>query len=53
MGYTFPKDGKLGERPLRHLVLTFGERVRGPLILGAGRFQGLGLCLPLPEEPSR
>jgi CRISPR-associated protein Csb2 len=26
------------------------RRVRGPLILGAGRFRGLGLCLPLDEE---
>jgi CRISPR-associated protein Csb2 len=52
-GYRFPRDSALAQRPLRHLVLTFEQPVRGPVIVGAGRFQGLGLCLPLPDENSR
>jgi CRISPR-associated protein Csb2 len=27
-----------------HLVLEFGELVGGPLIIGAGRYRGMGLC---------
>ncbi len=33
-------------RPLRHAVITFAAPVTGPVVLGAGRFRGLGLCLP-------
>ncbi|HUZ11876.1 MAG TPA: type I-U CRISPR-associated protein Csb2 [Caulobacteraceae bacterium] len=36
----------LRSRPLTHAVIDFGQRVAGPVILGAGRFCGLGLCLP-------
>lgn len=35
------------ERVLVHVRLRFAERVRGPILLGAGRYQGLGLCLPV------
>lgn len=35
-----------------HAVLTFAERVTGPLLLGAGRFRGYGFCRPLREELS-
>lgn len=45
--WTFPKGSKFRDRPRRHIVLRFGEPVRGPLILGAGRYHGFGLCLPL------
>ena len=45
-----PRDSLYRSRPLVHLVLHFQQPVRGPLILGAGRFRGLGLCLPLDEE---
>lgn len=37
-------------RPSRfhiHASLKFGEPVAGPLLLGAGRFRGYGLCLPV------
>jgi CRISPR-associated protein Csb2 len=37
----------LADRPLFHATLRFDKPVCGPLILGAGRFFGLGLCLPL------
>jgi CRISPR-associated protein Csb2 len=34
-----------------HAVLSFAEPVRGPVIVGAGRYRGYGLCRPLrPEE---
>ena len=33
-----------------HAVLTFPEKVRGPMLLGAGRYFGLGLLQPLREE---
>lgn len=42
-----PKDSPYRGRPLVHLVLDFLRPVQGPLILGAGRFRGLGVCLPL------
>jgi CRISPR-associated protein Csb2 len=44
-------------RPATHAVLHFDRPVRGPVILGAGRFFGLGLCRPFkikadePAEP--
>lgn len=43
----------VGARQLRrmlvHVDLTFAELVRGPIILGSGRFFGYGLCWPHPE----
>ncbi len=44
-----PWPGRRG-RPARvrvHAEILFDEPVRGPLLLGAGRYFGLGLCLPL------
>ncbi|MBV8777994.1 MAG: type I-U CRISPR-associated protein Cas5/Cas6, partial [Alphaproteobacteria bacterium] len=41
----------LATRQLVHAVIEFRDPVAGPLILGAGRFVGLGLCLPLDAEP--
>jgi CRISPR-associated protein Csb2 len=49
--WSFPRDSRLSGRPRRHVFIRFAERVRGPLILGAGRYQGFGLCLPV-EEPN-
>ena len=37
----------LRSRRLTHAVIRFREPVAGPLLLGAGRFVGLGLCRPL------
>ena len=42
------KDGKPIRRQLVHAALTFDEEVAGPLMLGAGRFLGLGLMRPIP-----
>jgi len=40
----------LADRQLIHAVVVFSEPVAGPVILGAGRFVGLGLCRPLEAE---
>jgi CRISPR-associated protein Csb2 len=49
--WSFPPGAKFADRPRRHVVLRFTDAVAGPVILGAGRFHGLGLCLPLAPEP--
>ncbi|HTW30436.1 MAG TPA: type I-U CRISPR-associated protein Csb2 [Candidatus Sulfotelmatobacter sp.] len=43
MGWTLP--GFLANRLLTHAVIEFSEPVEGPVIVGAGRFVGLGLFL--------
>ncbi len=45
-----PDESALADRPRRHVVLYFAEPVAGPVLLGAGRFRGLGLCRPVAEE---
>ena len=40
------RDGRPVRRQLVHAALTFARPVVGPLMLGAGRFQGLGLMRP-------
>ncbi|HWP94788.1 MAG TPA: type I-U CRISPR-associated protein Csb2 [Gammaproteobacteria bacterium] len=46
--FAFPrlkrKDGS--ERQHTHAILVFDEPVYGPLLLGAGRFRGYGVCRP-------
>jgi CRISPR-associated protein Csb2 len=48
-GHAFPrlrrKDGS--ERCHTHAILAFDEPVRGPILLGAGRYRGYGACRPL------
>jgi CRISPR-associated protein Csb2 len=44
--WNFPRDARFGQRVRRHAVLRFATPVIGPIILGAGRFSGFGLCLP-------
>ena len=41
------QDGKPVARRLLHASLTFDQKVEGPLMLGAGRFMGLGLMRPI------
>jgi CRISPR-associated protein Csb2 len=43
------KPGRL-VRVRVHAEIRFAEPVHGPVLLGAGRFFGLGLCLPMSEE---
>ena len=47
-----PWPGRPGRtaRVLVHTDILFSEKIRGPVLLGAGRFFGLGLCLPIHEE---
>jgi CRISPR-associated protein Csb2 len=40
----------LASRQLTHATIQFEQPVRGPVILGAGRFAGLGLCRVLDAE---
>jgi len=40
------RPASLKARPLVHASLEFEKPVRGPILLGAGRFFGLGLFLP-------
>lgn len=39
-----------GARSHSHAVLIFGQPVTGPVLVGAGRFRGYGLCLPIDQE---
>lgn len=47
------REGKPVRRQLVHASLTFDDQVRGPLMLGAGRFLGLGLMRPAFERTTR
>jgi CRISPR-associated protein Csb2 len=47
-GWARPKA--LVNRPLFHATIEFAEPIAGPVVLGAGRFFGLGLCLPVGRE---
>ncbi len=38
------RDG--GRMHHAHAVIVFGEEVQGPVLVGAGRFRGYGLCRP-------
>jgi CRISPR-associated protein Csb2 len=49
----FPVAASKTQRVLVHARIVFDAPVRGPLLIGAGRYQGLGLCLPLDGEASR
>jgi CRISPR-associated protein Csb2 len=40
-------------RVLVHAEIRFVEPVSGPVLVGAGRYFGLGLCMPAPEEGPR
>ena len=44
------REGQPVRRQLVHVSLTFDDLVRGPLMLGAGRFIGLGLMRPVTER---
>lgn len=46
----FPSDPRRSQRVLVHARLVFAEPVRGPVLVGAGRYHGLGLCLPVDDS---
>lgn len=41
------------ERRHAHAILVFDRLVRGPILLGAGRYRGYGLCRPIGEGYDR
>ncbi|MCX7935714.1 MAG: type I-U CRISPR-associated protein Csb2, partial [Planctomycetota bacterium] len=43
------KDGS--ERRHTHAIIVFSQPVIGPILIGAGRYRGYGLCLPLSDIP--
>lgn len=47
--YTVPKrlPGGASVRMRYHVALEFDEAVRGPIVIGAGRYYGMGLCVPI------
>lgn len=47
-----PWPAKPGRHPRTrvHARIEFDRDVRGPMLLGAGRYFGLGLCLPVPRD---
>jgi CRISPR-associated protein Csb2 len=45
------ETARFGNRILVHATIRFSEPVMGPVLVGAGRFYGLGLCLPAAEAP--
>ncbi len=42
----FPPPAKFADRFRAHVWIRFAVPVRGPVLLGAGRFVGFGLCRP-------
>lgn len=44
-----PREGK-PPRPLTHAAIEFPVSVRGPVLIGAGRYLGYGACRPLLQE---
>ncbi|WP_419163798.1 type I-U CRISPR-associated protein Csb2 [Candidatus Palauibacter sp.] len=36
-----------------HSLVTFDQPIRGPVVLGAGRFRGYGLCRPIDDKVKR
>jgi CRISPR-associated protein Csb2 len=43
----YPNDTGRTQRVLTHVRLEFERPLNGPVLLGAGRYQGLGLCRPV------
>ncbi len=50
-----PWPGRSGRhgRARVHADIRFGRAVRGPVLLGAGRYFGLGLCMPVRDGGER
>ena len=46
---TRKRDG--GRRSHSHALIVFDEQVGGPVLIGAGRFRGYGLCRPIKAPP--
>lgn len=46
----FPIDARKPQRVLVHVRLVFDEPVHGPVLIGAGRYHGMGLCAPVDKR---
>lgn len=46
-----PRQGR-PPRPLTHATVVFPVSVRGPVLIGAGRYAGYGVCRPCQENQS-
>ena len=45
----FPRLSRKSDGSLRrhsHATIVFNTKVRGPVVIGAGRYRGYGLCRP-------
>ncbi len=49
-GWMPPKRGMLDNKFICHASLRFNDMVRGPVIIGSGRYYGLGLCVRQGER---
>ncbi len=47
---TFAKGTRFSKHRLWHVEIEFARNVPGPLVIGDGRFLGLGLCAPMPKR---
>lgn len=47
---TFAKETRFSEHTLWHVEIALDRSVRGPLLLGDGRYLGLGLLAPVRED---
>jgi CRISPR-associated protein Csb2 len=45
----WPLPASMAGRRLFHAVIRFPSPINGPVLIGAGRYMGLGLCRPLIE----
>jgi CRISPR-associated protein Csb2 len=45
-----PRRDRQPPRPLTHAVIQFPQAVRGPVLIGAGRYTGFGVCRPIRDE---
>ncbi len=47
----YPRLGSGFKRVCVHAEVEFEEEIAGPLLIGAGRYFGVGLCAPVAETP--
>lgn len=43
------RDGR-PPRPLTHAIIQFAQPIRGPVLVGAGRYAGFGVCRPILDK---
>jgi CRISPR-associated protein Csb2 len=50
--FSFPRLGRKdgSERRHAHAILVFEEPVCGPMLIGAGRYRGYGVCRPIGDQ---